>query len=301
MVSDVDREQWAAIKAKNKPYQLEHARLFLLVEPWVDSKVTIKTSSCRKTLEGDKRLSSLTVERADGIVIPVYSNDGNMLYLIAEDTGPEMVYVTEIIRLSNGDAKIKYLRVLNSRDAYASCDRDEDLIESRDGERRCCVHTRRLGKNSLNALIDSEGDILHHWGDVLWETRAEHIVGLVGWLPVAHAQSTSTLAESKRKALDFMKGKGLTQIKSLDDIHWVIVGDQFSDCSPDKDQQEEGSAIAKSSRSDRRRNRRPRSDKTNARAKPATTQLPLDQVIHHTRVLLRLHCQGITAKSLSPQ
>ena len=278
------------MKGRNKPYQLEHTTLWLRVQPWIDSIVTTKASNDRRSYGGDTRLLSLIVQRADGIVIPVYSNDGNMLYLIAEDTGPEMVYVTEIIRLSNGDAKIKYLRVLNSRDAYASCDRYEDLIESRDGEHRCCVHTRRLGKNSLNALIDSKGDILHHWGDVLWETRAEHIVGLVGWLPVAHAQSPSTLAESKRKALDFMKGKGLTQIKSLDDIHWVIVGDQFSDCSPDKDQQEEGSAIAKSSQSDRRRNRRPRSDKTNARAKPATTgsgNTPFKSIVE----------RGITAKS----
>lgn len=175
MVSDVYREQWAAVKAKNKPYQLEHARLFLRVEPWVDSKVTIKTSSCRKTLEGDKRLSSLTVERADGSVIPVYSNDGSMLYLIAEYTGREMVYVTDIIRSSNGDAKIRYLRVLNTRDAYASCDRDEDLIETRDGEHRSCVHTIRLGKDSFKALIDSRGDTgtLHHWGDVFWETCAK--------------------------------------------------------------------------------------------------------------------------------
>ena len=293
MVSYVDREQWAAIKAKNKPYQLEHARLFLLVEPWVDSKVTIKTSSCRRTLEGDKRLSSLTVERADGIVIPVYSNDGSMLYLIAEYTGPEMVYVTDIIRLSNGDAKIRYLRVLNTRDAYASCDRDEDLIETRDGEHRSCVHTRRLGKDSLKALIDSRGDTgtLHHWGDVFWETCAKNIVGLVGWLPVAHAHPFGTLADSKGNALGSMRGKGLTQIKSPDDLHWVIVGDQFSDCNPDKDQPQEQTAMPKSSK------RNSRSDETKAtktdRSKPATTGSDNSPFTASSG----LHCQGITAKT----
>ena len=271
LVSDADRAQWDACKAKNKPFLFEHARQLLLNMPWVDSKVTAKVSS-RRTQDGDKRLPSLTVERADGIVIPVHSNDGNMLYLIAEDTGPEMVYVNEITYSSNGEAKIRYLRVLNTRDAYASCDRDDDLIESRDGEHRSCVHTRRLGKNSLKALMDSSGDTLHHWGDVIWETRAKNIVGLVGWLPVAHAQNSRSLTESKVNAIGFMKGKGLTQIKSADDLHWVIVGDQFSDCNPDQDQPQEPEQTSRSKSTDRSSLRKSKPDRKKAApARPTTT------------------------------
>ena len=66
-----------------------------------------------------------------------------------------------------------------------------------------------------------------------------------------------------------MRGKGLTQIKSPDDLHWVIVGYQFSDCNPDKDQLQEQTAMPKSSKG------KSMSDETNAtktaRSKPATT------------------------------
>ena len=267
LISESDRSLWAAAKAKNKPYQREHARLLLLHERWVDSKVTVKDSICNRTHEGVKRLSSITVERADGIVIPVHVNDGNMLYLIAETTGPEMVYVTDIMVSSNRDAKIRYLRVLNTRDAYASCDRDEDLIETRAGEHRSCVHTRRLGKNSLKSVLDSGGVTIHHWGDYPWETPAKHIVGVVGWLPVAQSHS---LADSKRSALGFMKGKGLTQIKCPDDLSWVIVGDQFSDCNPEIDLPQEQSQSSKMGRSATRKST---SDRTKAtRARPTTTR-----------------------------
>ena len=269
LISECDRSRWVEVKAKNKPYQLEHARLLLLLEPWVDSKVTVKDSIHSRRHEGDKRLSSITVERADGIVIPVCTNDGNMLYLIAETTGPEMVYVTDIIVSSNGDAKIRYLRVLNTRDAYASCDQEEDLIETREGEHRSCVHTRRLGKNSLKLLLDSSGDAIHHWGDVAWETRAKHVVGMVGWLPVAQSRS---LAESKASAIGFMKGKGLTQIKSPDDLSWVIVGEQFSDCNPEIDQPQEQTAKSNSSKMDRNSLRKSTSDRTKAaRTRPTIT------------------------------
>ena len=274
LISESDRVQWAAAKAKNKPYQHEYARLLLLLERWVDSKVIQN-----RTHDGNRRLSNITIERADGLVIPVHITDGNMLHLIAETTGPEMVYVTDIILPSNGDAIIRYLRVLNTRDAYASCDRDEDLIETRDGGHGSCVHTRRLGKNSLRSLLDSGGDTVHHWGDISWETRAKHVVGVVGWLPVAQSH---TLAESKRSAMAFMKGKGLTQIKALDDLSWVIVGDQFSDCNPEIDQPQEQTAKSKSSKKDGSAPRKSTSDRRKAAHARPTTTGPGNAAVHPT-------------------
>ena len=235
VISAQDREHWDVVKAKDQPYLLEHAKLFQLIEPWRDSIVTKRGSRCGITQEGHKRLSSLTVERADGIVIPVHSKDGNMLYLIAENDGPEIVYITEIFESSKKDAIIRFLRVLDTRNAHISCDQDEDLIETLEVGDRSCVHTRRLGKNSLQALLDSRGDTLHHWGDVTWETPAKHIIGLVGWLPVAIADDS----QSKVTACDSIKSKGLGRIKSAADLDWVIVGEQFSDCNPDMVQQQE--------------------------------------------------------------
>ena len=159
--------------------------------------------------------------------------------------------------------------MLNTRDSYASCDRDEDLIETREGEHRSCVHTRRLGKNSLRLLLHSSGDTVHHWGDFSWETRAKHVVGVVGWLPVAQSHSP---ANSKRSAIALMKGKGLTQIKSPDDLSWVIVGDQFSDCNPEIDQPQEQTAKSKSSKKDGSGPCKSTSDRRKAaHARPTTT------------------------------
>ena len=235
VVSAQDRARWEHVKAENRPYLIQHATLLQLIEPWKDSKVSKKGSRCGNTEEGFKRLWSLTVERTDGIVIPVHSKDGNMLYLVAESDGPEIVYITEIFESSEGDAKIKYLRVLDTRNAYISCDRDEDIIESLEGGDRVCVHTRRLGKKSLQALLDSRGDTLHHWGDVTWVAPAKHIIGLVGWLPVAIADDS----QSKVAACGQIKSKVLGRIRSADDLDWVIIGEQFSDCIPDTDEAQE--------------------------------------------------------------
>ena len=235
VVTEQDRARWEYVKEKNMHYRIEYARLFQLIEPWKDSKVTKKGSRCGTTQEGHKRLSSLTVERADGIVIPIHCRDGNMLYLIAENDGPEITYITEIFESSDGEAKVKFLRVLDTRNACTSCDQEEDIIESLQGGDRICVHTRRLGKKSLQALIDSRGDTLHHWGDVTWVAPAKNIFGFVGWLPVAVADDS----HSKAAACEQIKSKGLGRIRSPVDLDWVIIGEQFSDCIPDTDEAQE--------------------------------------------------------------
>jgi hypothetical protein len=235
VVTEQDRARWESVKTKNMLYRIEYAQLYQLIEPWKDSKVTKRGSRCGNTQEGHKRLSSLTVERADGIVIPVHCRDGNMLYLIAENDGPEITYITEIFESSDGEAKVKFLRVLDTRNACTSCDREEDIIESLEGGDRICVHTRRLGKKSLQALIDSRGDTLHHWGDVTWVAPAKNIIGFVGWLPVAVADDS----HSKAAACEQIKSKGLGRIRSPVDLDWVIVGEQFSDCIYDTDEAQE--------------------------------------------------------------
>ena len=37
-------------------------------------------------------------------------------------------------------------------------------------------------------------------------------------------------SQSKAAAFDQIKSKGLGRIQSADDLDWVIVGEQFSDC-----------------------------------------------------------------------
>jgi hypothetical protein len=240
--------------------------MLLIAEKWVNSKVENPVSRCGTTQEGCRRLPGLTVTRGvDGIIIPVRSNDGHMLHLIAETTGDEMVYVTDIFE-REGVVIIQYLPVHDTQHAYASCDREEDLIETLNAENRSIVQTKRIGKKSLRALIQSKGNVLHHWGDFAWETRAEHIVGLVGWLSVGDADDPN----AKAKALNIMKSKGLGGIKSPEDVDWVIVGEQFSDTHPDNKQPQEPTEILESSIRERR-TRSTRAKTKVARTTPATT------------------------------
>lgn len=234
-VSKADLDRYAVIKAQNKPLSLNHIRALLIAEKWVDSKVEKSGSRSGKTKEGYRRLSSLNVTRgADGIVIPVRSNDGHMIHVFAEATGDELGYITDIFDC-NGAAKIRYLPVHDTERAHALCDQDEDLIGTLDAEKGSSVRTRRIGKKSLRALLESRGNSLHHWGDVSWETRAENIVGLVGWLPLSNADDSN----AKVAALSAMKSKGLVGIKTPDDLDWVIVGEQFSDRHPNNEPSEE--------------------------------------------------------------
>ena len=292
LVSEQDRARWERVQAESRPYRIEHATLLQLIEPWKDSKVT-KTGSRYGGTDGVKRMSSLTVERADGLVIPVHSKDGNMLYLVAENDGPEIVYITEIFESNGGDAKIKFLRVLDTRNAYISCDQDEDIIESLERKERVCVHTRRLGKKSLQALLDSRGDTLHHWGDVTWVAPAKHIVGIVGWLPVANADDS----QSKAAVFDQIKSKGLGRIRYAGDLDWVIVGEQFSDCIPDTDEAKD--PISQSSEG----SSRGKKGAAKAASKAPTTAASGDSPYLHptntlTDILLRLCRQGTLAESL---
>ena len=292
LVSEQDRARWEVVKAESRPYRIEHATLLQLIEPWKDGKVT-KTGSRYGGTDGVKRMSSLTVERADGLVIPVHSKDGNMLYLVAENDGPEIVYITEIFESNGGDAKIKFLRVLDTRNAYISCDQDEDIIESLERKERVCVHTRRLGKKSLQALLDSREDTLHHWGDVTWVAPAKHIVGIVGWLPVANADDS----QSKAAVFDQIKSKGLGRIRYAGDLDWVIVGEQFSDCIPDTDEAKD--PISQSSEG----SSRGKKGAAKAASKAPTTAASGDSPYLHptntlTDILLRLCRQGTLAESL---
>jgi hypothetical protein len=150
-----------------------------------------------------------------------------MLFLIAEPTGPELVCVTQIFE-TEGEIAVSFLRVLNTLKAYESCDGEEDLVQAVHSENRYCAPSKRLGKKSLKSLLDmSRGKLLHHWGDVRWETAASNIAGLVGWLPVSLADDPS----SKSRVVGEMKAKGV-QIKSQTDLDWVIIGEPFSDTNP---------------------------------------------------------------------
>ena len=221
-----DRAQWDAAKVGGPRYTTEYTKNFLNFEKWVDGTVT-KNGTVLGTKDGRKLLPSVTVRRSDGTIIPVRPFDGHMLFLIAESTGPELVCVTQIFE-TEGEVAVSFLRVLDTFRAYESCDRQDDLVEAVDSENRYCAPSRRLGKKSLKSLLDvSVGKLLHHWGDVRWETAASNIAGLVGWLPASHAEDPS----SKPRVVAEMKAKGV-QIKSPTDLDWVIIGEPFSDQNP---------------------------------------------------------------------
>ena len=207
-------------------YTTEFTKNLLNFEKWVDGAVT-KNGSVLATKEGRKLLPSVTVRRSDGTIIPVRPFDGHMLFLIAEPTGPELVCVTQISE-TGGAVVVSFLRVLDTLRAYESCDGEEDLVEAVQSENRYCAPSKRLGKKSLKSLLDmSRGKLLHHWGDVRWETAASNIAGLVGWLPESLAEDPS----SKSRVVTEMKAKGV-QIKSPTDLDWVIIGEPFSDQNP---------------------------------------------------------------------
>ena len=221
-----DRAKWNAIKEGGLRYTTEFTKNLLNFEKWVDGAVT-KNGSVLATKEGRKLLPSVTVRRSDGTIIPVRPFDGHMLFLIAEPTGPELVCVTQISE-TGGAVVVSFLRVLDTLRAYESCDGEEDLVEAVQSENRYCAPSKRLGKKSLKSLLDmSRGKLLHHWGDVRWETAASNIAGLVGWLPESLAEDPS----SKSRVVAEMKAKGV-QIKSPTDLDWVIIGEPFSDQNP---------------------------------------------------------------------
>lgn len=221
-----DRSQWDATKVGGLRYTTDYTKNLLNFEKWVDGTV-MKNGAVIGTKEGRKILPSVTVRRSDGTIIPVRPFDGHMLFLIAEPTGPELVCVTQIFE-TEGEIAVSFLRVLNTLKAYESCDGEEDLVQAVHSENRYCAPSKRLGKKSLKSLLDmSRGKLLHHWGDVRWETAASNIAGLVGWLPVSLADDPS----SKSRVVGEMKAKGV-QIKSQTDLDWVIIGEPFSDTNP---------------------------------------------------------------------
>ena len=218
--------QWDVVKARGLRYTIEYTKHFLNFHKWVDGTV-VKGGSVIRTKDGRIRLPSVTVQRSDKTMIPVRPFDGNMLYLIAESTGPELVCVTEIFETEE-QVIVSFLRVLDTFQAHESCDRQEDLIEAVDGTDRYCAPSKRLGKKSLKSLLDiPDGKQLHHWGDVRWDTPASNIVGLVGWLPASHAEDPSW----KPKVVNEMKGKGV-KINFPKEVDWVIIGEPFSDQNP---------------------------------------------------------------------
>ena len=189
---------------------------------WEDSRVSMikfKGSS-------QKTVQSIRLTRLDGFSFPVTTDSSNRIYVLHDNTGLDLIYVTELKQKDTGipgvqEVIAQFLRVLSTKKAHDEARGPNDYVV-RNGSARTVYE----GRKSLGDRLRKEGKTIvksfvgrtFHPGRVLHETNVANIVSHVGWV------MEQSKAEDDERSIKRKLG-----VRDFKEIDWVFYAAAFDE------------------------------------------------------------------------
>ena len=212
------------VKAANmRRSKCVYTRALLQKYKWEDSRVSrIKfKGSSQKTVE------SILLTRLDGFSFPVNTDSSNRIYVLHDNTGLDLIYVTEMKQKDTGIPGIQeviaqFLRVLSTKKAHDEARGKNDYVV-RNGSARTVYEGRkalgdRLRVEEGKTIVKSFVGRTFHPGRVLHETNVANIVSHVGWV-----------SERSKGNDDERSIKSRLGVRNFKDIDWVFYAAAFDE------------------------------------------------------------------------
>jgi hypothetical protein len=198
-------------------------RALLQKYKWEDSKV----SSIKFKGRSEKTVESIRLRRLDNFSFPVIPGSPNRIYVLHDNTGLDLIYVTELIQRDTGIPEIQeviaqFLRVLSTKKAHDEARGENDSVV-RNGSANTVYEGRkslgeRLRVEEGKTIVKSFVGRTFHPGRVLHETNVANIVSHVGWVP-----------EGFKVGDDERSIKRRLQVRDFKDIDWVFYAAAFNE------------------------------------------------------------------------
>jgi len=200
---------------------------------WINSKVTNEPFK--------DKISSIALERLDGLKFRVVKESGNTFQVLYEQTGLELIWVTELFKEkkrqrkatkhgSFSGVKAKFVRVVRTDRAIDDAPSEDDLILSCEVKDRQSIGIASMGKRSLRRCLELQSRLTKelrnrtfHWGNVTYETDVENLVGIVAWIKEGENQNKTM----HRELLEHVRSRCTFGGNPSMDL--VFCGDPFDD------------------------------------------------------------------------
>ena len=198
-------------------------RALLQKYKWEDSRV----SSIKFKGSSQKTVQSIRLTRLDGFSFPVTTDSSNRIYVLHDNTGLDLIYVTELKQKDTGIPGIQeviaqFLRVLSTKKAHDEARGKNDYVV-RNGSARTVYEGRkalgdRLRVEEGKTIVKSFVGRTFHPGRVLHETNVANIVSHVGWV-----------SERYKGDDDERSIKHRLRVRDFKDIDWVFYAAAFDE------------------------------------------------------------------------
>ena len=228
---------WDSVAHLPPNFTCSYTRLMLKKHKWVNTKVVSKVSTT---------MTSVDVQRLDGLQFKIKINSGRTFQVAFLDHGLELVRVVSMYKDPNKKSSnssrnqgsgvlANFFRVLRTDRAIEEAAQEEDLhLSSEGGDGQAMFSSTSLGKQSLRKVLElqlkGEKDYMNrtfHWGNVMYTTSVDNIVGLVGWLPDIFK------GDKKRERDVLIEVKNLySRTGRLPNMDLVFCGSPFDDVDP---------------------------------------------------------------------